>query len=155
MSKHNFLAVGLWASAFAFAGATAPVHAMQMVYSPTLPQFGGLNGQALSVLQFEKQLEDQRDAEQEAAAREAQRELDAASSATSRLTDTIINYLNIEIARRISDEILGGNSSFGEFFVGDGVTVSYDRLDGKLSVTVSDINGSSTRVELPDISEAP
>ena len=154
MSKHNFLAVGLWASAFAFAGATAQVHAMQMVYSPTLPQFGGLNGQALSVLQYEQQLEDQRDAEREAAARAVQRELDGASSATRRLTDTITNYLNIEIARRISDEILGGESSSGAFLIGGGVTVSYSRDGGKLAVTIIDSNGETT-VELPDISEAP
>lgn len=133
----------------------AQSEAMQMVYSPSLPQFGGMNGQALSVLQFEQQLEDRRDAERAASAREAERALASASAPARRLTDTITNYLNVEIARRISSEILDGDRQSNTIGIDGGVTISYVRDAGNVVVTILDGVGGETTVTLPDISEAP
>jgi hypothetical protein len=137
------LATGLMAGAV-LAG---PVRA-EMTYSPTLPQFGGGNGQAFELLKFEKQGADAEKAK--AAALLAAVERAANQTATTnadRLVAAITNYLNVEIARRFSIEILDGDAPTGNFTVGD-VTIGYTRSDGFLSLVISDRNGSTT-IELP------
>ena len=148
MSKHSIFAVRLCASAFALIGATTQAHSTGMVYSPTLPQFGGLNGQALTLLQFEKQLEDQRDARRAAALREQQRAESATSSSARRLVDTISNFINVEIARQFSNEILSGESGEGTLFV-DGAEIRYSRSEDFLNVVVTDGLGGETEVRVP------
>ena len=124
-----------------------PVSA-EMSYSPMLPQFGGGNVQALDILKFEKQGADSQKARIAAAlaAEERAKNLTVTTNA-DRLVAAITNYLNVEIARRFSMEILDGDAPTGNFTVGD-VTIEYIRSDGILSLVITDGNGSTT-IELP------
>jgi len=120
----------------------------EMTYSPTLPQFGGGNGQAFEILKFEKQGADADKARAAAALAAAERAADrTVTTNADRLVAAITNYLNVEIARRFSMEILDGDAPKGNFTVGD-VTIEYIRSDGILSLVITDGNGSTT-IELP------
>ena len=119
-----------------------------LVYNPSLPQFGGRNGQALTLFQYERDLEAQRRAARAAAEAPGAGGNDP-FAATRRLTDAITNYLNVEIARRFSNEILYGSSPTGSVDVGD-VLIEYSRDGDILTVRISDDAGT-TEVELPVI----
>jgi hypothetical protein len=120
----------------------------EMTYSPTLPQFGGLNGQALGIVQFEKQQIDARRARIGAALAAAEREANqTVTTDGDRLIASITNYLNVEIARQFSAEILGGSAPSGTISVGN-VSIGYVRSDGFLSLEIDDGSGT-TIIELP------
>jgi hypothetical protein len=120
----------------------------EMTYSPTLPQFGGGNGQAFELLKFEKQSADAEKARAAAALAAAERAANqTVTTNADRLVAAITNYLNVEIARRFSIEILDGDAPTGNFTVGD-VTIEYTRSDGILSLVIIDGNGSTT-IQLP------
>ena len=120
----------------------------EMTYKPMLPQFGGNNLQALDILKFEKAGSDAEKARIAAALAAADRAANATVTTNAdRLVAAISNYLNVEIARRFSLEILDGTEPSGNFKVG-GVTIGYTRSDGILSLVISDVNGSTT-IELP------
>jgi hypothetical protein len=120
----------------------------EMTYAPSLPQFGGNNFQALEILKFEKAGSDAEKARIAAALAAADRAANATVTTNAdRLVAAISNYLNVEIARRFSLEILDGTQPSGNFKVGD-VTIGYTRSDGILSLVISDVNGS-TAIELP------
>lgn len=134
-------------SLFSGAGALVPANA-EMTYTPMLPQFGGTNSQALDILKFEKAGHDAEKAKIAAALAAAERAANATVTTNAdRLVAAISNYLNVEIARRFSMEILDGTEPSGNFKVGD-VTIGYTRSDGILSLVISDVNGSTT-IELP------
>lgn len=120
----------------------------EMTYSPTLPQFGGGNGQALGVVQFEKQQIDARRARAAAALAALEREANrTVITDADRLIASITNFLNVEIARQFSTEILSGDAPSGTISVGD-VSIGYVRSDGLLSLEIDDGNGV-TIIELP------
>jgi hypothetical protein len=120
----------------------------EMTYSPTLPQFGGGNGQALGIVQFEKQQIDARASRAESALAALEREANrTVTTDADRLIATITNFLNVEIARRFSTEILSGDAPSGTISVGD-VSIGYLRSDGFLSLEIDDGNGI-TIIELP------
>jgi hypothetical protein len=138
-----YIALGMAAGAV-LAG---PIRA-EMTYSPTLPQFGGRNGQAFEMLKFEKQGADAEKAREAAALAAAERAANpTVTTNADRLVAAVTNYLNAEIARRFSMEILDGDAPKGNFTVGD-VAIEYVRLDGILSLVIIDGNGSTT-IELP------
>ena len=120
----------------------------EMTYSPTLPQFGGGNGQALGIAQFEKKQIDSQKARAAsilaAIEREANRPI---ITDADRLISSITNYLNVEIARRFANEVLSGDAESGMVSVGN-VSIEYVRLDGLLRLEIDDGNGVST-IELP------
>ena len=120
----------------------------EMTYAPRLPQFGGGNGQALGIVQFEKQSADALKAKIEAALAAAEREANqVVTTDADRLIASITNFLNIEIARRFSTEILDGSAPSGTITVGN-VSIGYVRADGILSLEISDGTGI-TVIELP------
>ena len=120
----------------------------EMIYSPTLPQFGGGNGQALGIVQFEKQQIDARASRAASALAALEREANrTVTTDADRLIATITNFLNVEIARRFSTEILSGDAPSGTISVGD-VSIGYLRSDGFLSLEIDDGNGI-TIIELP------
>lgn len=122
----------------------------ELMYQPLLPQFGGNNGQAFSVLQYE---ESQRKAEKsarEARERELERQRRAeenASSPTDRLVDTLTNQLQYKLAQGFADQILTGATS-NTFDLG-GTILEYTRVDGILSVTITELGSDSVTIELP------
>lgn len=119
-----------------------------MTYSLTLPQFGGGNGQALSVVQFEMQQIDSRRARAVVALSVLEREANpTVMRDADRLIATITNFLNVEIARRFSTEILNGNAPSGTIS-GCNVSIEYVRSDGFLSLEIDDGIGI-TIIELP------
>ena len=120
----------------------------EMTYTPTLPQFGGGNGQALGIVQFEKQQINARTARAAAALAALEREANrTVTTDADRLISSITNFLNVEIARRFSTEILSGDAPRGTISVGD-VSIGYVRADGFLSLEIDDGNGI-TIIELP------
>ena len=120
----------------------------EMTYSATLPQFGGGNGQALGVVQFEKQQIDSRRARAASALAALEREANrTVTTDADRLIATITNFLNVEIARQFSNEILSGDAPRGTISVGN-VSIGYIRSDGLLSLKIDDGNGITT-IELP------
>lgn len=120
----------------------------EMTYSPTLPQFGGGNGQALGVVQFEKQQIDGRKARAASALAALEREANrTVTTDADRLIASITNFLNVEISRQFSTEILSGDAPNGTISVGD-VSIGYLRSDGLLSLEIDDGNGVTT-IELP------
>lgn len=136
-------AVGLWI----YVGGAA--HA-EISFQPTLPQFGGSNGQALTVLQYEKQIEDAKVAKKDALARELERAALAAANAStpsSRLVDTLTNQLQFSLAQGFADEILNGALS-GVFNLG-GTSLAYTRIDGILAVTITEPGKDPITIELP------
>lgn len=119
-----------------------------MTFSLTLPQFGGGNGQALSVVQFEMQQIDSRRARAVVALSVLEREANpTVMRDADRLIATITNFLNVEIARRFSTEILNGNAPSGTISVCN-VSIEYVRSDGFLSLEIDDGIGI-TIIELP------
>ncbi|MBI6629181.1 hypothetical protein JAO82_04725 [Pontibaca sp. S1109L] len=120
----------------------------ELTYAPKLPQFGGHNAQAFNILTYEKQREDAEKAKIAAARAAAEREANRkVVTNTDRLVASITNYLNVEIARRFSTEVLSGSAPSGSITVGD-VTIEYVRLDGIVNLVINDENGSTT-IELP------
>ena len=120
----------------------------EMTYSPTLPQFGGGNGQALGITQFEKQQIDSRRAKAASILAALEREANrTVTTDADRLISSITNYLNVEIARRFSTEVLSGDAKRGMVSVGN-VSIEYVRSDGLLSLEINDGNGISI-IELP------
>lgn len=122
----------------------------ELMFQPLLPQFGGNNGQAFSVLQYE---ESQRKAEtsaREARERELERQRrteENASSPTDRLVDTLTNQLQYRLAQGFADEILTGATS-NTFDLG-GTILEYTRVDGILSVTITELGSDPVTIELP------
>ena len=120
----------------------------EMTYSPTLPQFGGGNGQALGIAQFEKQQIDSRKAKAASILAALEREANrTVTTDADRLIASITNFLNVEIARQFSSEILSGNAPTGNIAVGN-VSIGYVRSDGYLVLEIDDGNGT-TIIELP------
>jgi hypothetical protein len=120
----------------------------EMTYSPTLPQFGGGNGQALGIVKFEKQQIDARTARAAAALAALEREANrTVTTDADRLIASITNFLNVEIARQFSTEILSGDAPRGTISVGD-VSIGYVRADGFLNLEIDNGNGI-TIIELP------
>lgn len=120
----------------------------EMTYSPTLPQFGGGNGQALGIAQIEKQQIDSRKSKAASILAALEREANRpVTTDADRLISSITNYLNVEIARRFSNEVLSGDAESGKVSVGD-VSIKYVRSKGLLSLEIDDGNGVST-IELP------
>jgi Type VIII secretion system (T8SS), CsgF protein len=134
---------------FIFIPSTA--FAVELQYRPSLPQFGGMNSQALTILQFEKQLTDSRIAKAESAKREADRLANKDDpTATELLVASLTRSLNNQIANRITEDILNGASVADEFQLGD-VTIGYVRAeDGTITVTITDANGE-TVVSVPGV----
>ena len=126
-----------------------PAQAVELDYKPNLPQFGGVNGQNLTILQFEKQLSDSRVAKQDALRREMERlKNQSDSTPTDLLVSSLTRSLNSKIASRITDDILNGDSSEQEFLLGD-VLIRYVRgEDGMITVTIDDGTGE-TRISIP------
>lgn len=138
------LALCLW-----LAGAGAAQAGMQ--YNPVLPQFGGLNGQALQILQFEKGLADARKAREDAARRSAAATVARTEkSAADRLLDTITNTLRYQISQNITDEILDGAQLANTFNLGDGLSIAYVRDAGRVELVITDaIAGETTEITIP------
>jgi hypothetical protein len=133
-------------STFGLFGANAT--AGGLTYDAILPQFGGTNGQALSILQFEKQMADTKTAKSEAAIKEAERLANVVVlTPTDQLVAALIRNLDNQIAQRFAAEILDGTSPTGSFSAGD-VQINYVRLDGILTLDITDANGTTT-ISLP------
>ena len=110
----------------------------EMIYSPTLPQFDGGNGQALGIVQFEKRQIDSCNARADSALASASRLANKTTTTNAdRLISSITNYLNVKIARRFANEVLSGDAPRG--IISDGnVSIGYVRSDGFLSLEIDD-----------------
>jgi hypothetical protein len=125
--------------------------AVELDYKPNLPQFGGGNGQNITILQFEKQITDSRLAKEDSLRRELDRlKNQTESTPTSLLVASLTRSLNSKIATRITDDILNGDASEQEFLLGD-VVIRYVRDDeGMITVTINDGTGE-TSISIPGV----
>ena len=122
----------------------------EVSYSPVLPQFGGNNGQALSYLQFEKQMRDAEIAKAESVERAIQQQgvqASRSSTAASRLIDALTSQLQYRLAVGFTDQILTGATS-NTFDIG-GTLLEYTRIDGMLTVIITELGKDPVRIELP------
>ena len=121
----------------------------ELSYRATLPQFGGFNTQAMSTLQYERQLRSSKDAKVAAAIRaeNTPTKIIPTTSHTDRLVTSIVNYLNVGIAQQFANQILNGTAQSGTFIIG-GTTIGFVRSDGLLSLEIGDASGT-TNIQLP------
>jgi hypothetical protein len=127
------------------------VSAVELDYRPNLPQFGGVNGQNLTILQLERQITDSRVAKEDSLRRELDRlKNQTESTPTSLLVASLTRSLNSKIASRITDDILNGAASEQEFLLGD-VVIRYVRdEEGMITVTIDDGTGE-TSISIPGV----
>jgi hypothetical protein len=133
-----------------FVNALCSAAVAEVSYSPVLPQFGGSNGQALVYLQYEKQLSDAREAKAQAVERAILQQgvqASRSSTAASRLIDALTSQLQYRLALGFTDEILNGATS-NRFDIG-GTLLEYTRIDGMLTVIITELGRDPVRIELP------
>ena len=121
----------------------------EMSYRPVLPQFGGTNGQALTVLQFDRALQSAADAEKHSAALALERAMAPATSPTT-ATDKLISALEVALQVRLANEY--ANQIFTNIDTEVPVsielgetTITYSRTDGFLTIDIIDDVGATTQ----------
>jgi hypothetical protein len=121
----------------------------EMSYSPVLPQFGGTNGQALTVLQFDLQLQSAADAEEEAAALALERAMAPATpprTSTDKLISSIEAALQARLAFSYADQIFTNIDTAAPVSIELGeTTITYSRTDGFLTIDIIDDVGAATQ----------
>jgi len=120
-----------------------------MSYSPVLPQFGGNNGQALTVLQFDLQLQNAADAKKKAAALVLERAMAPAKSpttATDKLISSLEAALQVRLAHAYADQIFTNIDMATPVSIVLGeTTITYSRTDGFLTINIIDDVGATTQ----------
>jgi hypothetical protein len=119
-----------------------------MSYSPVLPQFGGTNGQALTVLQFDRSLQSAADAEKRTAALALERAMAPASSpttATDKLISAIEAAMQVRLANQYANQIFQNIDTEAPVSIELGeTTITYSREDGFLTIEIIDGVGLTT-----------
>jgi hypothetical protein len=132
-----------------FAGSFGQMTAAEMSYSPVLPQFGGTNGQALTVLQFDRSLQSAADAEKQAAALALERAMAPASSpttATDKLISAIEAAMQVRLANQYANQIFTNIDTEVPVSIELGeTTITYSRTDGFLTIDIIDDVGATTQ----------
>jgi hypothetical protein len=133
----------------AFAGSFGQMTAAEMSYSPVLPQFGGTNGQALTVLQFDRSLQSAADAEKRTAALALERAMAPASSpttATDKLISAIEAAMQVRLANQYANQIFTNIDTDEPVSIELGeTTITYSREDGYLTIEIIDDVGATTQ----------
>lgn len=133
-----------------FVGSFGHQTAAEIAYSPVLPQFGGTNGQALAVLQYDLQLQSAADAKKTAAALALKKAMEPPKppvTATDRLISSIEAALQVRLANNYAEEIFGEGNTVGENGVDitlGGTVINYKRVDGYLTINIEDDFGAMT-----------
>lgn len=125
----------------------------ELSYGPVLPQFGGTNGQALGVLQYEAQLEasaaSKAKADQAAVDRELALSLKKDPTATDRLISSLTSALQVRLANSYADQIFATNDTNQPVSIKlDGTDITYSRVNGLLTVSIEDGVNATTVFEL-------
>jgi hypothetical protein len=114
-----------------------------------LPQFGGTNGQALTVLQFDLQLQSAADAEKKAAALALESAMAPATSpttATDKLISSLEAALQVRLAYAYADQIFTNIDTAAPVSIELGeTTITYSRTDGYLTIDIIDDVGATTQ----------
>jgi hypothetical protein len=123
--------------------------AAEMEYNPVLPQFGGNNGQALTVLQYDSQLQSAADAKIAAAAAALEKALEPdmpALTATDRLILSIQSALQVRLANSYANQIFDTvDTAVPVTITLDATTITYARTDGYLTIDIIDDYGALTK----------
>jgi hypothetical protein len=121
----------------------------EMSYKPVLPQFGGTNGQALTVLQFDRSLQSAADAERRAAALALERAMAPARSpttATEKLISAIEAAMQVRLANEYANQIFNNIDTEVPVSIELGeTTITYSRTDGFLTIDIVDDVGATTQ----------
>jgi hypothetical protein len=131
-----------------FVGSFGHQAAAGIEYSPVLPQFGGNNGQALAVLQYDSKLQSAADAKIAAAASALEKALEPdipALTATDRLILSIQSALQVRLANSYANQIFDTvDTAVPVTITLDATTITYDRTDGYLTIDIIDDFGALT-----------
>lgn len=159
----------LSACAFFVAIVVAPTAQAELRYTPVLPQFGGSNGQALSILQYEASLKAAAIATAKAEQAAFERALAASAAAaaaaeaiangevpasttptaTDRLIAALSSAIQVRLANSYADQIFDSFDTSGpQTIVLDGTEIIYARTDGVLTITIVDDANVETRFEV-------
>jgi hypothetical protein len=132
-----------------FAGSFGQMADAEMSYKPVLPQFGGTNGQALTVLQFDRSLQSAADAERRAAALALERAMAPARSpttSTDKLISAIEAALQVRLANEYANQIFTNIDTEVPVSIELGeTTITYSRTDGFLTIDIIDDVGVTTQ----------
>jgi hypothetical protein len=128
-----------------FVGSFGHQTAAEIAYSPVLPQFGGTNGQALTVLQYDLQLKSAADAKKKAEALALAKAMEPVKppvTSTDRLISSIEAALQVRLANNYAEIIFAtGDTPNGldgvDIPIGD-TTINYRRVDGELNIVIKD-----------------
>lgn len=132
-----------------FTGSFGHQATAEMSYSPVLPQFGGTNGQALTVLRFDLQLQSAADAKKKAdalALEKAMAPARAVTTSTDRLISSLEAALQVRLANSYADQIFNTADTDVpvSIQIGD-TTITYSRIDGYLTIDIIDDAGAATQ----------
>jgi hypothetical protein len=132
-----------------FSGSFANEAAAEMSYSPVLPQFGGSNGQALTILQFDLQLQNADEAKKRAEALALERAMAPPKSlptATDKLISSLEAALQARLAYAYADQIFTNIDTEVPVSINLGeTTIIYSRINGYLTIDIIDDFGISTQ----------
>lgn len=111
--------------------------ASELRYRPVNPHFGG-NPLNSSHLQFE-------------ASSNNQHQNDDQLSTQDTISDLVTRSVSFQIANNINEAIFGvGAQATGTSFLGDGSSVSWNRVGTNVTVTFTGVDGSTTVFVVPD-----
>lgn len=111
--------------------------ASSLVYGPTNPNFGG-NPLNSSQLQF-------------SASSNNQHQNDDQLTTQDTITDLVTRSVSFQIANNINEAIFGtGALATGTAALGDGSSVSWNRVGSNVTVTFTGVDGSTTSFTVPD-----
>ena len=137
-----------------------------MTYSPVLPQFGGTNGQAMGMLQYEVSLKAAAEAKTKAAAAaiqaaidgearrvasaaEAAAKLAAAPTSTDRLIAALSSAIQTRLANSYADIIFATSDTSGAQTIQlEDTSIVYSRTGGVLTLGITDDAGQTTSFTL-------
>jgi hypothetical protein len=132
-----------------FTGSFGQMADAEISYKPVLPQFGGTNGQALTVLQFDRSLQSAADAEKKAAALALEKAMAPARSpttATEKLISALEAALQVRLANEYANQIFTDIDTEVPVSIELGeTTITYSRTDGFLTIDIIDDVGATTQ----------
>jgi hypothetical protein len=141
-SVHRRGPVAIWIAATLIGDllfCSPPAHATDLNYVLQSPSFGGTNGTALQMAQFNQSLVAQQAAAKAAAAKQA-----IPPDPNAAFVNAIISQLNGIVAQTIAQKIANSTNGQAGTIQSGNVTITYVNSDGQLSVTITTPTGTTT-----------
>ena len=128
-----------WITAGALLATAQGAGATDLNYTLQSPSFGGANGVALQMAQFNQSL-----VTQQAQAKAAAAKASVAPDPNAGFVNAIISQLNGIVAQTIAQKIANSTNGQAGTIQSGSVTITYINSDGQLSVTITTPTGTTT-----------